>query len=251
MDRALDRGFWFSWHDLPPEGCDEHLAWLHETYIPKILQKPGILWAAHFKTVVTASGSHMIRTKDPSVPNGSDHVVMFGGESTIAFTKGADAFLKNAASRLDRDLSAEDKAMLAMRKGERQCVLTEEMRVHGPDRGPVGDTMEPGPYIQLGSFNCPREFEDQLLAWYADFRLPAVQNVREFIGARKLLATSGCVKHVIMYEFLSRDSRDRVQSDIERRHPDGIAWTQRFIPALTHAPRSPVLAERIWPPVRN
>ena len=29
---------------------------------------------------------------------------------------------------------------------------------------------------------------------------------------------------------------------------DGIRWTETFIPALTHAPRSPVLAERIWPP---
>ena len=63
-----------------------------------------------------------------------------------------------------------------MRQGERQCVLTEEIRVHGPDRAPAGDTMPPGPYIQLGSFNCPRESEDQLLAWYADFRLPAVQS---------------------------------------------------------------------------
>ena len=109
--------------------------------------------------------------------------------------------------------------------------------------------MPPGPCIQLGSFNCPRESEDQLLAWYADFRLPAVQSVREFIGARKLVATAGWVKHVIMYEFLSRDSRERVQAAVEERFPDGIAWTKQFIPALTHAPRSPVLAGRIWPPM--
>jgi hypothetical protein len=249
MHRASDRGFWFSWHDLAPEDCDAHLAWLHGTYIPKVLKMPGVLWAAHFRAVMTAPGSHMIRTKDPAVPDGSDHIVMFGGESTAVFTRGADAFRKDGASRLDRDLSDDDMAMLAMRKGERQCVLAEEMRVHGPERGPAGETMQPGPYIQLGSFNCPRESEEQLLAWYADFRLPAVQSVREFIGARKLLATSGWVKHVIMYEFLSRGSRERVQSEVERRHPDGIAWTQAFIPALTHAPRSPVLAERVWPPV--
>jgi hypothetical protein len=42
-----------------------------------------------------------------------------------------------------------------------------------------------------------------------------------------------------------------VQAEVERRHPDGIAWTKEFIPALTHAPRSPVLAERIWPPVKG
>jgi hypothetical protein len=185
------------------------------------------------------------------VPNGSDYVLIFGGESTATFTKGVDAFRDGGASRLDRDLSAADKVMLALRQGERQCVLTEEIRVHGASHQAVGDTMPPGPCIQLGSFNCPGDAEDQLLAWYADFRLPAVQEAPEFIGARKLLATSGWVKHVIMYEFTSRDARERVQAEVERRHPDGIAWTKDFIPALTHAPRSPVLAERIWPPVKG
>jgi hypothetical protein len=251
MQRAVDRGFWISWYDLASERGDEHIAWLHENYIPEMLKRPGVLWAAHYRTVLTAPGSHMQRTQDPSVPNGSDYMLIFGGESTAVFTKGADAFVKGAPSRLARDLSEHDRAMLATRQGERQCVLTEEIRVHGPDRGPAGDTMPPGPCIQLGSFNCPAESEDQLLAWYADFRLPAVQEAREFIGARKLLATSGWVKHVILYEFLSRDARERVQKQVEQRHPDGIAWTQRFIPALTHAPRSPVLAERIWPAVRG
>src|SRR2546421_563275 len=136
MPSAIDRGFWISWYDLPNENADQHIAWLHDAYIPKMVSKPGVLWAAHFKTVLTAPGS---------------------------------------------------------------C-------------------------IQLGSFNCPRESEDQLLAWYADFRLPAVQAAPDFIAARKLLATSGWVKHVIMYEFSSRDGRGRAQAQVERRHPDGIAW---------------------------
>ena len=118
MQRAVDRGFWISWHDLPKETEGEHIAWLHGTYIPKILSRPGVLWAAHFKTVLTAPGTHMLRTKDPAVPNGSDYVLIFGGESTMAFTKGVDAFRNGGASRLDRDLSDHDKQMLAMRKGE-------------------------------------------------------------------------------------------------------------------------------------
>jgi hypothetical protein len=251
MPGAVDRGFWISWYDLPKESSKAYIAWLNDKYIPDILSKPGVLWAAHFKTVLTAPGSHMHRTKDPGVPAGSDSVLIFGGESTVPFTKGVDAFRNGGASRLERDLSAEDTTMLAMRRGERQCVLTEEIRVHGASHKGAGDTMPPGPYIQLGSFNCPRESEDQLLAWYADFRLPAVQEAAEFIGARKLVATAGWVKHVIMYEFSSRDGRERVQAEVERRHPDGIAWTKEFIPALTHAPRSPVLAERIWPPARS
>ena len=105
MQRAVDRGFWISWHDLPKETEGEHIAWLHGTYIPKILSRPGVLWAAHFKTVLTAPGTHMLRTKDPAVPNGSDYVLIFGGESTTAFTKGVDHFRNGGTSRLDRDLS--------------------------------------------------------------------------------------------------------------------------------------------------
>ena len=56
MERAVDRGFWISWYDLPKESCNQHIAWLHGTYIPSILRKPGILWGAHFKTAVTAPG---------------------------------------------------------------------------------------------------------------------------------------------------------------------------------------------------
>jgi hypothetical protein len=245
----MDRGFWISWYDLPGDDSERYVAWLHGSYIPKILSKPGVHWGSHFKTAQTASGGHMHRTKDPSVPNGSDYVLVFGGESTATFTKGREAFLENAPAKLDRDLTTEDKAMLALRQGERQCVLTEEIRVHANGSKPSGDTMPPGPYIQLGSFNCPRESEEQLLAWYADFRLPAVQSAPNFIGARKLLATHGWVKHVIMYEFTSRDGREKAQQEVERRFPDGIRWTETFIPALTHAPRSPVLAQRIWPPI--
>jgi hypothetical protein len=244
----MDRGFWISWYDLPSDRAEAYVSWLHSRYMPHILRQPGVLWGAHYKTVHTAPGGHMNRTKDPAVPNGSDYVLVFGGESTATFAKGREAFLNGAPARLDRDLSSDDKAMLARRQGERQCVLTEEIRVHANGRKPAGGTMPPGPYVQLGSFNCPRESEEQLLAWYADFRLPAVQSAPEFIGARKLIATSGWVKHVIMYEFTSRNGRELAQKEVERRFPDGIAWTERFIPALTHAPRSPVVAERIWPP---
>ena len=65
----------------------------------------------------------------------------------------------------------QDKAMLAMRMGERQCVLTEEIRVHGPAREAAGDTMPPGPYIQLGSFNCPRQVRGSAAGLV--FRFPA------------------------------------------------------------------------------
>jgi hypothetical protein len=34
MERAVDRRFWISWFDLPKESCNQHIAWLHGSYIP-------------------------------------------------------------------------------------------------------------------------------------------------------------------------------------------------------------------------
>src|SRR5262249_60462122 len=118
MPGAVDRGFWISWYDLPNEGSDAYIAWLNGSYIPGILSKPGVLWVAHFKTVLTAPGSHMHRTKDPSVPGGSDYVLIFGGESTVPFTKGVDAFRNGGGSRRARGSAAGGKAQRARREGE-------------------------------------------------------------------------------------------------------------------------------------
>ncbi len=249
---AFDRGFWISWYDLPKEQTDQYIEWLHGSYIPKVLKRPGLLWAAHYKTLLTDPRGHMHRTKDPTVPTGSDYILIFGAQDTAAFTKGRDHFLEGGTSKLDADLTAEDKAMLALRQGQRQCVMTDEMRVYGPKGKPPGNFMAPGGCVQLGSFNCLPEHEEQLLSWYADYRLPAVSGEPDFIGARKFLCTTGWVKHVIMYEFPSREGRQRVQAEVDRKYPDGGDWTHSFIAAaLVHAPRSPVLAERIWPPVEG
>lgn len=247
MSGPDDRGFWVSWYDLPEDRTDDHLAWVHGTYIPKILARPGVLWAAHYKTRLTNPGAHMHRTKDASVPDGSDYVLIFGGRDTATFASTRQAFHEGAPRPLDEELTADDHAMLAMRKGQRQSILAEEMRFHGPEGAPKDGQIHPGGCIQFGSFNCPPEAEDELLAWYADYRLPALAKADGFIRARKLVATTGWARHVIMYEFPDVAARQSAQAIVEERDPEGLRWTHTYIPALVHAPRSPVLAERIWP----
>jgi len=55
----LDRGLSITWYDLPAEGRDAYLAWLHEVYMPEVLRRPGVLWGGHYaeveKAVTTAS----------------------------------------------------------------------------------------------------------------------------------------------------------------------------------------------------
>ena len=53
-----DRALWITWYDLPEGGRDDYLAWLHEIYMPGILDRTGLLWAAHF-----ASEAEPVRTE--------------------------------------------------------------------------------------------------------------------------------------------------------------------------------------------
>ena len=46
----MDRGISVAWYDLAETGREQYLAWLHGTYIPKLLKIPGVLWAAHYKS---------------------------------------------------------------------------------------------------------------------------------------------------------------------------------------------------------
>ena len=39
-----DKGLWITWYDLPADGRDAYLSWLHENYIPQILGRRGVLW---------------------------------------------------------------------------------------------------------------------------------------------------------------------------------------------------------------
>ena len=43
----MDRAIWATWYDLPAEGANEYISWLHEVHLPEMLERTGYLWAAH------------------------------------------------------------------------------------------------------------------------------------------------------------------------------------------------------------
>ena len=86
----MDRGIWAVWYDLSEERADEYISWLHEVHIPKALKRPGYLWAAHVKNIVTPEREERIRgvvhhTDDASVPTGVQYLMLFGALSPNAF----------------------------------------------------------------------------------------------------------------------------------------------------------------------
>lgn len=246
----VDRGLWVTWYDLPDDKRDAFLPWLHGAYIPKLLQKTGMLWAAHYAVEKLDVPSRVRHTEDRSVPTGNDYILLFGAETTHAFSKGAQTFTAHAPNKLHSDLSEADRSMLSMRVNERVNIFTEEARVDGPEARLREGSMVPGPCIQLGSFNgnsC--QAEDELLAWYADWRMPALKILPGCVGVRKLVSVSGWARHGVLYEFVSLEVRNEQLRALARLYPEMEAWTNAFVPKLTHAYGSPHVARRIWPAV--
>ncbi|MEN3355143.1 MAG: hypothetical protein V7640_3301, partial [Betaproteobacteria bacterium] len=163
------------------------------------------------------------------------------------FSGDARSFAEQQPTTWQKSLSAEDRSMLSARRGERISILTEEARVDGPDAAQRGGRAL-GPCIQLGSYNAETcELEEELLAWYADWRFPAMARLPGCIGIRKMVSVVGWAKHAVLYEFVSLQARAEGVATIPQLYPEMEAWTDRFIPHLVHSAGSPNVAQRIWP----
>ena len=247
----LDRALWITWYDLPLEGRAEYLEWLHGTYIPLILAREGVRWAAHYASeererIVPQGGGkgRVERHAPPGVPAGYRFILMFGADDPYVFVTPPPARWHASLARVDR-------SMLGLRAGERSNIMIEEARVVGP-AARTGAAETPGPCIQLGSFNAVSpECEDEIAEWYAECRLPSLVQLPGCIRARKLVSVSGWAKHAALYEFTSLNARDAHFVFYERAHPEMEAWSVRMVKNLVHAPNSSNVALRIWPPVQE
>ena len=223
----MDRGIWAIWYDMPAEDKAEYLDWFHRVHIPDKLARPGYAWAAHY-----ALGD-----------GGAGYLALFGGAS-------AHTFLNPSPGQLATRQSAETKHHIALRRNPSACILAEEIRVDGPAASLRGSGLTTGPVVQFGNYNAASPaVEDDLGAWYAQERLPLLTALEGCIGARKMLAAVGAYKHAILHEFVSQELRERYFAPHEAQARDPATWMGRIRPLLTHAPRSPAVGVRIWPPI--
>lgn len=247
----MDRALWISWYDLPAAGRDAYLSWLHGTYMPKLVKRPGFLWAGHFNSEVqvrqagipAGAAGRLRHTDDPAVPTGNAYILIFGAEH-------AHVFAHPTPCKLHAELPKEDQKMLATRVGERVNIFTDEAGVGGPEARKRDPKAALSPCIQLGSFNAGSADEDELLDWYANWRLPSMNQLPGCVGIRKLVSVSGWAKHGVLYEFMSLDARNRHFPDHEKANPEMDAWTDRLVRKLIHAPGSPCVAQRIFSVVK-
>jgi len=236
----MDRGIWASWHDIPAEALSEYTQWLHERYLPSMLQRSGYLWVAHVENVdwperEAHNEQRLTHTNDPKVPAGFRHLVMFGAENP-------HTFVAPAPSELLASLDAEDRRMLGFRQGEREAVFVELDRVEAPGAATRRPGITPGPVIQFGTFNINDVANEvEMNTWYSRSRLPLVKPLEGNIGARRVVSIAGWPKHGILYEFSSLEA---AQENLK----DPSEWTRKVVNNLVHAPHSPTLGVRAWPP---
>jgi len=247
----LDRAYWISWYNLPDEARDAYVKWAHDIYIPKVLARPGVMWAAHYASQPKGSftplggGGRISHKKDPEgVPKGDRYIMMFGAPDPYALAN-------PSPGEFHASLPAGDRKMLALRLEERINIMVEEFRIYGPGANPSDPPATPAaPCIQLGSFNVGsyRE-EEELAAWYARWRMPSMRKVPGCVRIRKLVSVAGWAKHACFYEFTSLRDREDHFVYYERPHPEMVEWSTNVVRDTVHAPGSANVALRIWPPV--
>ncbi|MBT4092906.1 MAG: hypothetical protein HOE85_03000, partial [Nitrospinaceae bacterium] len=89
----------------------------------------------------------------------------------------------------------------------------------------------------------PLEYEEELGSWYSQGRMPRLTKMDGCIGARNLISVAGWAHHAIMYEWTSIES---LQKNFTT---EGTPRSREAVNNLVHAPKSPTLGQRIWPPV--
>ena len=243
----MDQGIWATWYDLADESREEFLAWTHDCYCPALRVRPGYHWVAHYR--YTGGGAQMARVQataightQEAIGNGHQYLLLVGAASAHSFFKPA----------LDEyELPAEYGPMLARRLGMRTAVFTEEARVNGPEPREFGPGSGLGPAIQMGGFRMrtPEE-EFDLGRWYAQYRLPFMARTPGCIATRKLSGVAGWAKHSVIYEFTSLAARlQYFEEPHEALALDGTRWESKVMAGTVHAPGSPIIGERIWPPL--
>jgi hypothetical protein len=242
-----DRGLWITWYDLPAEGREDYFSWLHGTYLPDLLKRPGYLWAAHYASQDLEGGAeNATRYKhvdEPQVGKGYHYMLLIAATDASVFGDPVPRLI-NAA------LPEQGKKMLAMRVGERMNLFTEACRRDGRAHAAYKEGMTGTPCIQVGSFDCELAFEEEMHAGYVLQRLPKMCDKPSCVRVRKLNSVAGWAKHGILYEFASKEGFDRDYAPAVASSPLGLNG-HSVVPNLTHAPNGPNSALRIWPPVRK
>jgi len=244
----MSEAIWASWYDLNDDGRNENIAWINDNYLPFLKQQAGYAWAAHYRNIgpgPSLAAYHDFAGHAPdseSLEIGSQYVILVGAASTHTFLNPVFTELK---------MPNHFAPMLDHRKNVRNVIFAEEARVNGPAISTRAPGSTPAPAIQFGTYRI-RTFEEELSLnmWYAHERFPLMSRMPGSVLTRKFVSMLGWAKHGILYEFESLEARTKqFEEPHESRIVDPKAWVGKVVRSTLHTPGSPVVGERIWPPI--
>ena len=125
--------------------------------------------------------------------------------------------------------------------------MVETARVSGPEEKNYKDGALTSPCIQIGTFNCAESDEEDVMAWYAQSRMPATKTLPGAVRTRQLASVAGWAKHSILYEYTSLEARNEHFVHYETSRPDMEAWSKEVVRRLVHATPLPIVARRLYP----
>ena len=164
----MSDAIWMLLYDVMPENKTKYLSWFHKTHIPEKLARPGFNWAGHYK-------------------NGTRYAAFFGGTNSRVF------FDPNPTQwKLQQDDFT--RQMVALRSKPLSLVFCHKWSCEG-----TAITKRPGHACEILIGNA--EQDEEYNTWLAQNFLPAFSNANGAVRARKLLCTSGPVRHGLMTQF--------------------------------------------------
>lgn len=246
----MDRAIWATWYDLPEDGRDGWLDWMHGEYLPGLQSRAGIAWAAHYQSDGGGAGMAQVRSLFPPTEESPD---LGTGTQFLQLVAAPEpwTFLSPNVRDVEAAETGRTREMLDRRIGVRPCIFSVFAHIDGPEIGTRAKGTTPAPAIQMGSFRAADlQTEFDAGSWYAQYRLPAMARMPGCVATRVMVSVVGWAKFSVLYEFTSLDAR---MKNFEERH-EALAleegeWSANVIRRLHHAPGSPTVARRIWPPV--
>ena len=217
---------WLLNYDIAAADRDHYLSWFHDEHIPEKLARPGYTWASHYQVLPDG---------DETVSGGRDmgYIAMFGGVSTNVFYNPSPAQLAPAQPMETRD-------MMACRSNSQALILTAEWAADG--QGVIGETRSDIDADMISVALCDVAGNDMDFgAWLVQDHLKSVAEEGNCSSVRKLLASSGVVKHAIFHEHSS------AVGSMTFAEAESSEWSARVGEYVTYPLDTPRTAKRLWP----
>jgi hypothetical protein len=217
---------WMIIYDLDRTHSDRYLQWFNEVHIPQKLARPGYTWAAHYEVIADDDAAD------------SRYIALFGGTDSRVFYNPSPAQIKPSQP-------PETRQMMSYRSNSNMLILSEEWIFDG-DAG----SLETSPCINaqsisLALFNADGN-DENLGAWLLQDYLV---NSAPAGVTRKLLASTGSVRHVVVHEMEPPEIPLPEGPLPAMADASSSDWSAQVSNYLTYPAGAPLVARRVWPGV--